>query len=136
VLVRGVFLGTKHAARVMQRQGAGGAIVNTGSIAGLAGRRRPAGVLGRQAAVIHFTRIAAAELAPASHPREQHLARRPSRRRWWTPASATWRAAIDGVQPVGRTVGQPDDIARVVESSSPATVRASSPARTSSSTVA
>jgi NAD(P)-dependent dehydrogenase (short-subunit alcohol dehydrogenase family) len=40
VLVRAVFFGIKHAARVLQAQGEGGAIVNTASIAGHVGGRR------------------------------------------------------------------------------------------------
>ena len=64
VLVRGVFLGVKHAARVMQRQGRGGAIVNTGSIAGMAGGGGPQAYSAAKAAVIHFTRMIAPELAP------------------------------------------------------------------------
>jgi len=43
VLVRGVFLGMKHGARVMKQQGQGGVILSTASVAGLSGgevRRR------------------------------------------------------------------------------------------------
>ncbi|HTO12649.1 MAG TPA: SDR family NAD(P)-dependent oxidoreductase [Candidatus Binatia bacterium] len=113
VLVRGVFLGTKHAARVMQRQGTGGAIVNTGSIAGLAGGAGPQAYSAAKAAVIHFTRMIAAELAPhrirvnSISPGVIH-----------TPLVDTGkrdvRAAIEGIQP-WTDLGQPDDIARVVE---------------------
>jgi len=61
VHVRGVALGMKHAAPVMQRQGSG-SIINTASIAGLW-----AGISGHiystvKAAVIHLTRSVAAEL--------------------------------------------------------------------------
>ena len=113
VLVRGVFLGTKHAARVMQRQGTGGAIVNTGSIAGMTGGGGPQAYSAAKAAVIHFTRMIAPELAPhrirvnSISPGVIH-----------TPLVDTGkrdvRAAIDGVQPWA-DLGQPDDIARVVE---------------------
>ena len=113
VLVRGVFLGVKHAARVMQRQGTGGAIVNTGSIAGMTGGGGPQAYSAAKAAVIHFTRMAAAELAPhrirvnSISPGVIH-----------TPLVETGkrdpRAAIEGVQPWA-DLGQPDDIARVVE---------------------
>src|SRR5690606_23109650 len=37
VLVKGVFLGMKHAARAMKAQGTGGVILSTASIAGLSG---------------------------------------------------------------------------------------------------
>lgn len=64
VLVRGVFLGTKHAARVMRDQGGGGAIVNTASVAGLSGGGGPQAYSAAKAAVINFTRTTAVELAP------------------------------------------------------------------------
>ena len=64
VNVRSVFLGTKHAARVMIEQGSGGAIVNTASIAGLSGGGGPQAYSATKAAVISLTRTTAAELAP------------------------------------------------------------------------
>lgn len=62
--VRSVFLGTKHAARVMIEQGSGGAIVNTASVAGLSGGGGPQAYSATKAAVISLTRTTAAELAP------------------------------------------------------------------------
>lgn len=62
VLMRGVFLGVKHAARVMKDRG-GGAIVNTASIAGVAGGVLPTPYSAAKAAVLSFTRNAANELA-------------------------------------------------------------------------
>ncbi len=64
VNVRSVFLGTKHAARVMIEQGSGGAIVNTASIAGLSGGGGPQAYSATKAAVISLTRTTASELAP------------------------------------------------------------------------
>lgn len=64
VNVRSVFLGTKHAARVMIEQGTGGAIVNTASVAGLSGGGGPQAYSATKAAVISLTRTTAAELAP------------------------------------------------------------------------
>ena len=64
VLVKGVFLGIKHAARVMQPQGRGGAIINTASVAGLSGDAGPVAYSAAKAAVINLTRSAAVELAP------------------------------------------------------------------------
>lgn len=61
VLTRGVFLGVKHAARRMQARG--GAIINTASIAGVAGGVLPTPYSAAKAAVISFTRNAANELA-------------------------------------------------------------------------
>ncbi len=64
VLVRGVFLGIKHAARVMKRQGSGGVILNTASIAGLSGGDGPQAYSAAKAAVINLSRAVAIELAP------------------------------------------------------------------------
>jgi NAD(P)-dependent dehydrogenase (short-subunit alcohol dehydrogenase family) len=64
VLVRGVFLGMKYGARVMKRQGAGGSIISTASIAGLAGGDGPQAYSAAKAAVINLTRAVAVELAP------------------------------------------------------------------------
>ena len=64
VLCRGVFLGIKHAARVMVDQGEGGAIVNTASVAGLSAGSGPQAYSAAKAAVINLTRVASLELAP------------------------------------------------------------------------
>ena len=64
VNVRSVFLGTKHAARVMIEQESGGAIVNTASVAGLSGGGGPQAYSATKAAVISLTSSTAAELAP------------------------------------------------------------------------
>ena len=63
VLARGVFLGIKHAARVMKTQGQGGAIVNTASVAGLGGGAGPLAYSSAKGAVVNLTRAAARELA-------------------------------------------------------------------------
>jgi NAD(P)-dependent dehydrogenase (short-subunit alcohol dehydrogenase family) len=64
VLAKGVFLGIKHGARLMQAQGNGGAMINTASIAGLSGDGGPLAYSAAKAAVINLTRSAAVELAP------------------------------------------------------------------------
>ncbi|MDJ0769173.1 MAG: glucose 1-dehydrogenase [Ilumatobacter sp.] len=64
VNVRSVFLGTKHAARLMIEQGDGGAIVNTASVAGQSGGGGPQAYSATKAAVINLTQTTAAELAP------------------------------------------------------------------------
>jgi NAD(P)-dependent dehydrogenase (short-subunit alcohol dehydrogenase family) len=61
VVLRGVVLGTKHAAAAMLRQGSG-SIVNTGSIAGSRAGYGPYDYCAAKAAVIHFTRCVAMEL--------------------------------------------------------------------------
>ena len=64
VLVRGVFLGMKHGARIMRTQGEGGSIVSTASVAGLSGGDGPQAYSAAKAAVINLTRAVAIELAP------------------------------------------------------------------------
>lgn len=61
VLLRGVFLGMKHAAPVMKRQGAG-SIISTASVAGLRTGMGPHVYSAAKAAVIHLTHSVAMEL--------------------------------------------------------------------------
>ena len=63
VLVRGPALGMKHAVPHMLARG-GGAIVNTASIAGLQAGYGPIAYSSAKAAVIHMSRVAAAQLSP------------------------------------------------------------------------
>jgi NAD(P)-dependent dehydrogenase (short-subunit alcohol dehydrogenase family) len=63
VLVRSVFLGTKHAARVLIDQGTGGSIINTASVAGLGGGGGPQAYSAAKAAVVNLTYNTAVELA-------------------------------------------------------------------------
>lgn len=62
VLFRGVFLGVKHAARVMKTQ-RGGCIINTGSVAGVSAGYSSLVYSSCKAAVMHLTKAAAVELA-------------------------------------------------------------------------
>lgn len=64
VLVRGVFLGTKHAVRQFLAQGDGGCVINTASVAGLRAGAGPIAYSTAKAGVVNFTRAAALELAP------------------------------------------------------------------------
>ena len=64
ILVRSVFLGTKHAARVMIDQGEGGSILNTASIAGMGGGAGPQAYSAAKAAVVSLAKTTAVELAP------------------------------------------------------------------------
>jgi NAD(P)-dependent dehydrogenase (short-subunit alcohol dehydrogenase family) len=61
VLLRGVFLGMKHAAAIMRPQGSG-SIISTASVAGLSGGRGPHIYSAAKAAVINLTRSVALEL--------------------------------------------------------------------------
>ena len=55
VLMRSVFLGIKHGARVMIDQGRGGSIINTASVAGLGGGGGPQAYSAAKAAVVNLT---------------------------------------------------------------------------------
>jgi len=61
VLLRGVFLGIKHAAPVMKAQGSG-SIISTASVAGLQAGLGPHVYSAAKAAVVHLTRSAGMEL--------------------------------------------------------------------------
>ncbi len=63
VLLRSVFLGTKHAAKVMVSQGSG-SIINTSSSAGLIGGLGPHAYTACKHAVIGLTKSTASELSP------------------------------------------------------------------------
>jgi NAD(P)-dependent dehydrogenase (short-subunit alcohol dehydrogenase family) len=62
VCLTGVFLGMKHAARVMKRQRSG-SIISTASVAGLAACYGPHPYSSAKAAVIHLTKAVAMEMA-------------------------------------------------------------------------
>jgi NAD(P)-dependent dehydrogenase (short-subunit alcohol dehydrogenase family) len=62
VMTRGVFLGVKHASRIMMQNG-GGSIINTASIAGVSAGVIPIAYSAAKAAVVSLTQNAAAELA-------------------------------------------------------------------------
>jgi len=64
VLLRGVFLGMKHGARVLQEQGSGGCIVSTSSVAGYAAGSGAHAYSAAKAAIVNLTRTVAVELAP------------------------------------------------------------------------
>jgi NAD(P)-dependent dehydrogenase (short-subunit alcohol dehydrogenase family) len=63
VLVRGVFLGIKHASNRMKAQGRGGSIINTASVAGIGGGAGPHAYSAAKAAVANLTRSVSTELA-------------------------------------------------------------------------
>lgn len=63
VLLRGVFLGMKHGARILQEQGRGGCIISTSSVAGYAAGAGAHAYSAAKAAVINLTRSVAVELA-------------------------------------------------------------------------
>lgn len=63
ILVRGPALGIKHAAPLMIA-GGGGSIINTASIAGMQAGYGPIAYSAAKAAVVHLSRVVAAQLSP------------------------------------------------------------------------
>jgi NAD(P)-dependent dehydrogenase (short-subunit alcohol dehydrogenase family) len=117
VLVRGVFLGMKHAAPLMKAQGSG-SIINTGSVAGLSAGFGPHVYSAAKAAVIHLTRSVALELAEHSVRVNcicpGFIATPLSANAVGGPAEAVERIKpqMAEAQPIPRS-GEPEDIARM-----------------------
>jgi len=120
VLLRGVFLGMKHAAPVMRRQG-GGSIISTASIAGLRTGLGPHVYSAAKAAVIHLTRSVAMELGEhnirvncicpggiATPIFGKGLGLSPERAEEIVPLM---KGVLENLQPIKRS-GLPDDIAQ------------------------
>jgi NAD(P)-dependent dehydrogenase (short-subunit alcohol dehydrogenase family) len=64
IVLRGTFLGVKHAAQAMIRQGNGGSIINNASIVAHVGDAAGAAYSAAKAGILGLTRTAARELAP------------------------------------------------------------------------
>ena len=118
VNVRGVYLGMKHAARVMKA--GGGSIVNLSSVSGLGGGRYTIAYTASKHAVVGMTKLAAAELAtfrirvnavcPAPTATEMMFAME----RTQSPDDPEIvRRAMTRMIPLGR-YGEPDEIAAAV----------------------
>lgn len=120
VLVRGVFLGIKHAARVMKKQGSG-SIISTASVAGLRTGFGPHTYSAAKAAVIHLTHSVAMELGEsgvrvncicpggiATPIFGKSMGLSPERAEEAIPLL---KGVLENLQPIKRT-GLPDDIAR------------------------
>ena len=118
VLVRGVFLGMKHAAPLLCRQG--GSIINTASVAALVAGYSPHTYAAAKAAVIQLSKSVALELAPhrvrvncicpgfIATP----LALNTVNRKASEAETQAARANMASAQPIPRP-GEPDDIAQM-----------------------
>ena len=118
VLVRGVFLGMKHAAPLLSRQG--GSVINTASVAGLVAGYSPHAYAAAKAAVIQLSRSVALELAPLrvrvncicpgfiATP----LALNSVGRQQTGAQLEAAKAGMANAQPIARA-GEPDDIAQM-----------------------
>ncbi len=116
VIQRSVFLGTKHAARVMQAQKSG-SIINIASMAAFIAGFSPHAYSTAKAAVVHFTRSAALELiedgirvnaiCPGNIETPIHTGVKDDR---WQARIEKIREAQKDDQPIGR-FGVPEEIA-------------------------
>ena len=117
VLLRSVFLGMKHAARVMKPQGSG-VILSTTSIAGIEGGWGPHLYAAAKSAVVGLTRNVAAELATYGVRVGRHRARQdpqpdergPHHGRPRRPRGTGRRRSRAG-RPLRGRVGLPEDVA-------------------------
>jgi NAD(P)-dependent dehydrogenase (short-subunit alcohol dehydrogenase family) len=119
--LRGVFLGTKHAAPEMIKSG-GGAIVSTSSDAGLMGTAMLSAYCASKGGVVMFTKAAAVELAPLGI-RVNCVCPGVIRTPILDPFIAQGHAAgatdeeawkrLASIHPVGR-VGEPEEVANTV----------------------
>ena len=117
VLVKGVFLGMKHAIPLMRKQGAG-SIINTGSIAAITAGRGPMVYAACKAAVVHLSKVTAMSVADDSIRVNAicpgYIATPLSTNTVGRPDSLI-EGRIEGMehqQPIPR-VGRPDDIAEM-----------------------
>ncbi len=118
VLVRGVFLGMKHAAPLLCRQG--GSIINTASVAALVAGWSPHTYAAAKAAVIQLSKSVALELAPQNVRVNcicpgfiaTPLALNTVNRKASEAEAEAARANMASAQPIPRP-GQPDDIAQM-----------------------
>ena len=117
VLVKGVFLGMKHAIPVMRKQCAG-SIINTGSIAAITAGRGPMVYAACKAAVVHLSKVTAMSVADDSIRVNAicpgYIATPLSTNTVGRPDSLI-EGRIEGMehqQPIPR-VGRPDDIAEM-----------------------
>ena len=97
VLLRSVFLGMKHAARVMKPQGSG-VVLSTTSIAGIEGGWGPHIYAAAKSGIVGLTRNVAAELAP-----------------WGVRVVAIAPGKILSPMNAARIVGDPNDLAGAAE---------------------
>ncbi len=98
VLVRGVFVTVKHAARAMQAAGNGGSIVMTSSIAGVQGGLGPHAYSVAKTGVVGLARSAASELAASG-----------------IRVNAVAPGSIPTAMTAHVTTGNPDDLEKVTE---------------------
>lgn len=119
IIQRSVVLGTKHAARIMQKQKRG-SIVNVASVAGLTGGYSPHVYAACKAAVVNFTQSVALELAedgvrvnavcPGNIATPIHTGVNDAR---WLDRIAKIRAAAVDDQPMPR-MGEPEEIGAAI----------------------
>ena len=120
ILLRGVFVGIKHAARVLIAQGQGGAIINTASTAGVQGGQGPHVYSAAKAGRHRPDPVGLGRARPVRHPRERRRAgRHPDAAhrggdRRATPTTSTAASAAIGSRSPLKRPPTPFDVAEAV----------------------
>jgi NAD(P)-dependent dehydrogenase (short-subunit alcohol dehydrogenase family) len=115
VNLKGVFLGLKYEIAQMLKQGGGGAIVNTASVAGLVGFAGLAGYVSSKFGVVGITKVAALEYAKAGirvNAVCPGVIRTPMVQRLITEQPEMEAGLLAG-EPIGR-LGEPEEIGEAV----------------------
>ena len=109
ILLKSVFMGIKHASRVMKTNLNGASIINTASIAGMSGGGGPQAYSAAKAAVINLSQTTSLELGEFKI-RVNSISPGAINTPLLNAASEDWDERIKGLQPI-EALGQPLDIA-------------------------
>ena len=109
ILLKSVFMGIKHASRVMKKNPNGASIINTASIAGMSGGGGPQAYSAAKAAVINLSQTTSLELGEFKI-RVNSISPGAINTPLLNAASEDWDERIKGLQPI-EALGQPLDIA-------------------------
>ncbi|MDA9112620.1 SDR family oxidoreductase [Gammaproteobacteria bacterium] len=109
ILLKSVFMGIKHASRVMKTNPNGASIINTASIAGMSGGGGPQAYSAAKAAVINLSQTTSLELGEFKI-RVNSISPGAINTPLLNAASEDWDERIKGLQPI-EALGQPLDIA-------------------------
>ena len=109
ILLKSVFMGIKHASKVMKTNSNGASIINTASIAGMSGGGGPQAYSAAKAAVINLSQTTALELGEFKI-RVNSISPGAINTPLLNALSEDWDDRIKGLQPI-EELGQPLDIA-------------------------
>ena len=111
ILLKSVFMGIKHASRVMKTNPNGASIINTASIAGMSGGGGPQAYSAAKAAVINLSQTTSLELGEFKI-RVNSISPGAINTPLLNAASEDWDERIKGLQPI-EALGQPLDLSLI-----------------------